>query len=234
MTTTSAEPVSHNQQSSPGINWIVLLVLGLLAAGLGIFLLLQPLSAARLLIQGIGIYWLIAGLVELVGAFVDRKAPMRLLRMIGAFAAVLSGGLVLLSMIIGQAIAPGLTRIIVAITALVLGVLNIAIGLDRSAPARGRLIIGVVYALLGIVLLVDPAVVPSFVLPLIGLLFLVAGGYAVYLAVQGRQAGSVVLGSPGSPSPDVQKQAMLDQARDDVDRIAQQAKDSGVGPRDDS
>lgn len=222
-------PVAR-RQGGADVNWIIVLVLGALAALLGVFLLFQSTSAARLLFEGIGVYWLIAGLVELVGILSHRRAPGRVFRLLAAGGAVLSGALIVLSMLVDRAVVPGLTRYVVAVTALLMGVLNILVGMDRAAPSRGRQILGVVYALLGIALIINPAVVPSFVLPLIGLLLIGAGGYGVYLAWKGRKVGTVSLNLPSpAASPAAQKQAMIDRAHQDVEQITQQAKESSVG-----
>jgi uncharacterized membrane protein HdeD (DUF308 family) len=235
VTTAPVSPLPAGKRAGAQVNWIVLLVAGILAALLGIFLLFMSNTAALVVIQVIGIYWLVAGLVELFGLLGDRGAPMRLARLIGAICAIASGGLILFSMLVGQVILPGVLRIVLAFTALILGVVNLVVGSSREAPARGRQLLGVVYALLGVALFVDPAALPTIVFPLIGLLLAAAGGYAIYLAVKGREAGSVALGIPGvQASPAVQKQAMLDQAQKDVDEIAKQAKGTSLGPKDGS
>jgi uncharacterized membrane protein HdeD (DUF308 family) len=231
VTTSSGNALFAKKQGGAQVHWVILLVLGVLAALLGVFLFFQSTSAARLLVEVLGIYWLIAGLVELIGILSDRRTPGRLFRLIAAGGAVLSGALILLSMLLGQAVAPTLTRYLIAITALLMGVLNILIGMNRAAPARGRQVVGVVYALLGIALILDPAFVPSFVLPLIGLLLIAAGGYAAYLAFNGRKGGTVALGLPAAASAQTQTKAMLNQAQQDVERITQQTKDSSLGPR---
>jgi uncharacterized membrane protein HdeD (DUF308 family) len=235
VTTAPVSPLPAGKRAGTQVHWIVLLVAGIFAALLGLFLLFMSNTAARVVIQVIGIYWLIAGLVELFGLLGDRRAPMRLIRLIGAICAIASGGLILLSMLLGQVIMPSVLRIVLAFTALILGVVNILVGSSREAPARGRQVLGVVYALLGVALFVDPAALPTIVFPLIGLLLAAAGAYAVYLAIKGREDGKVALGIPGvQPSPAAQQQAMLDQAQKDVDQIVKQAKESSVGPKDGS
>lgn len=232
MTASSGNALFARKQGGAQIHWIVLLILGLLAALLGVFLLFQSTTAARILVEGVGIYWLIAGLVEFIGTLADRKTPGRLFRLIAAAGAVFSGVLIVLSMLFGEPVAPGLTRYVVAITALLMGVLNILVGMNRAARSRARQVLGVVYALFGVALIVDPAFVPSFVLPLIGVLLIVAGGYSAYLAYKGREGTTVAVAVPGSPAAvQAQKQAMLSQAQKDVDQMAEQAKNSSVGPK---
>jgi uncharacterized membrane protein HdeD (DUF308 family) len=61
-------------QESPALPWWVVLIQGIAAVILGALLLISPASTTIILIQFLGIYWLIGGIMDIVRIFMDSTA----------------------------------------------------------------------------------------------------------------------------------------------------------------
>ena len=107
--------------------WFLVLLLGLLQVGVGVYLIRHPLVSFATLILLIGFTLIVRGVIEAVAAFSDDlSAGMRTLIMIGAIISVLAGIVVLF-----QPASAGVAFVwILGLYALVTGPLLIALSLD--------------------------------------------------------------------------------------------------------
>jgi uncharacterized membrane protein HdeD (DUF308 family)/predicted flap endonuclease-1-like 5' DNA nuclease len=65
---------SVGEAQGPIVPWWLVLIQGIAAVILGVLLLISPASTMIIMIQFLGIYWFIAGIMDIVRIFLDRRA----------------------------------------------------------------------------------------------------------------------------------------------------------------
>jgi uncharacterized membrane protein HdeD (DUF308 family) len=176
MTTTALQP----QQSS--IWWFFLLE-GIAGIILGLLLLTDPGATIVALVTFLGFYWLIMGILALVRIFVDRSVPWIWSLLIG-IVGILAGILVLRHPLLAALTVPTVIVIILGVEGLIMGVLEIIAGF--SGGGIGSFIMGVLYVLVGLLLLGSP-IAAALAVPLVfGILLLIQGVAHVVLAFRAR------------------------------------------------
>lgn len=168
----------------PGVPWWLVLIQGIAAIILGILLFMSPVGTLIVLIQLLGIYWLVSGILSIVLIFRDSSA----------------WGWKLLSGILGVAAGvliwnhPLWSTILIPTTiAFTIGIFGVGIGISQLIQAfRGAGwatgILGVVNILLGILLITRP-VIAGLALPwVLGGLLIAGGILALFLAFSLRSA----------------------------------------------
>jgi len=178
MTTTVAQ---SEQQTYP---WWLLLINGIAAIIIGFLLLTSPLQTVVALIQILGIYWLISGVVTLVAIFVDSSQWGW--KLISGILGVIAGLLVLQHPLWSTLLVPTTIVFIIAIQGIVIGV----IGLIQSFQGGGwgAALMGVISLVLGILLLSRPLLAAT-TLPFVFGGFAIVGGIAAVIgAFQLRNA----------------------------------------------
>ena len=69
-----AEMTAEARAGEQQVPWWLVLVQGIAAIIVGVLLLIEPRMTTTILVQVMGIYFLVAGIVNLVSLFVDRTA----------------------------------------------------------------------------------------------------------------------------------------------------------------
>jgi uncharacterized membrane protein HdeD (DUF308 family) len=176
MTTTALQP----QQSS--IWWFFLLE-GIAGIILGLLLITDPGATLVALVTFLGFYWLIMGILALVRIFIDRSVPWIWSLLIG-IVGILAGILVLRHPLLAALTVPTVIVIILGVEGLIMGVLEIIAGF--SGGGIGSFIMGVLYVLVGLLLLGSP-IAAALAVPLVfGILLLIQGVAHVVLAFRAR------------------------------------------------
>jgi uncharacterized membrane protein HdeD (DUF308 family) len=135
-------------------SWWVLLIQGIAAIILGILLLINPATTLIALAWVLGIYWIVGGVMDIVGAF-TRKDGDR-----GWFWSLVSGGLgiivglMLVSQpIMGAVLVPFTLTLMIGIGAILIGISNIIGGFVMRKEIEGEwwmIIWGVLSIVLGV------------------------------------------------------------------------------------
>lgn len=140
--------------------WWVLLLEGIAALGLGLFLFFQPATTLVILTTFMGAYWLVDGIFKVIGAFTGRNGDRSwwLLLLSGILAII--GGLVVLSQPLLSTLVTQLFFVyFLAIQAIIGGILAIfwAIRVRKEIQGEGWVVVGGILAiLLGVLLLLSP------------------------------------------------------------------------------
>lgn len=157
------------------IPWWIVLLEGLISIILGLFLLFEPVETTITLMQILGIFWLLGGILTILSLLVDRKNMGWKL---------LSG---LIGIIIGIIVFayPFSPFVILALFVVILGILSIVHGALRLVWAfkgggLGTAVLGILTIMLGVLLLANP-LAGAVVLPWIYGFFLVIGGAAALI-----------------------------------------------------
>jgi uncharacterized membrane protein HdeD (DUF308 family) len=176
MTTTALQP----QQSS--IWWFFLLE-GIAGIILGFLLITDPGATMVALVTFLGFYWLIMGILALVRMFVDRSVPWIWSLLIG-IVGILAGIVVLRHPYLAVLTVPTVIVIVLGVQGLVMGVLELIGGF--TGGGIGSFIMGVLYVLVGLLLLASPMAAALAVPLVFGILLLVQGVALVFLAFRAR------------------------------------------------
>lgn len=193
----SRQPYGGLTGALAGAAWQVMLVAGVAAIALGVFVLAWP--AASLLVVGVlfGIYLLISGLFQLAGAFAAHvPGHLRALSFVSGALCVLLG----LICFRGAAESLLLLALWIGFGWLLRGVMLTAAALSTPAmPARGwQIFVGVLTFLAGVVLIVSPFGSIAVLTTVAGILLLVLGVTEIVHAIQLRTGA----GHPAAPGPD--------------------------------
>ena len=171
MTTVSAieEPVSFP--------WWAVLIQGLFAILIGILLLAYPGATALVVVQFVGIYWLVTGIFSLVGIFMDRS--MWGWKLFAGVIGILAGFAIMRHPLWSTFMVPTVMVISMGIAGLFIGVASLIAAFRGGGWAAG--ILGALSILFGLLLLVSPFAT-ALALPLVYGILGIAGGIAAIFA----------------------------------------------------
>ena len=157
------------------IPWWIIVLEGIISIILGLFLLFQPVETTIILVQILGIFWLLGGVLSILSLLADKENMGWKL---------LSG---LIGIIIGIIVFayPFSPFVVLALFVVILGILGIVHGVLRLVWAfkgggLGTAILGILTIVLGILLLANP-LVGAVVLPWIYGIVLAIGGIAALI-----------------------------------------------------
>lgn len=172
----------------PTIPWWLILIQGIIALVLGVLLLLEPQATLLVLIQVLGIWWLVTGILDIVSLFLDRTGwGWKLFR---GIVGIIAGLLILQHPLVSAVFVPSLIVIFLGFLGIVQGIMGI-IGAFRGGGWVSA-VFGVVSIIVGLILLANTLVAAVVALPLIiGIFAVVAGGIGVWQSLQIKKAQGV-------------------------------------------
>jgi uncharacterized membrane protein HdeD (DUF308 family) len=166
------------ESQTAGVPWWLVLIEGISLIILGLLMLVSPGMSTLILIQFVGIYWLVAGIFKIVSIFVDSAEWGW--KLVGGILGILAGLIVLQHPLWSPLMIGATLIIILGVQGLVFGVIGL-VQAFRGA-GWGAAILGAVSILFGLLFLSN---VGGFTLALpwtIGLLALVGGVLATIAA----------------------------------------------------
>jgi uncharacterized membrane protein HdeD (DUF308 family) len=140
------------ERTESSVSWWLILLQGIASLIVGILLLTAPGATIAVMVQLLGAYWLVWGIVEIVALFVDRRNWI--LKLLSGILSVIAG-LVVLQHPLWSAVLVPLTLVwVLGILALGSGLFTVIVALlDRSWAVA---ILGVLNILLGAILIANP------------------------------------------------------------------------------
>jgi uncharacterized membrane protein HdeD (DUF308 family) len=158
--------------------WWIPLIEGIALIIVGVLLFTNTAATTLVLVQVLGIYWLIAGIMELISLFVDRSAWG--LKLFGGIVGIWAG-LAILNHPIGGALALGFSLVIIlGILALVMGVINIIQAFRGAGWGIG--LMGVINIIFGVILLGNSLIATATLPWVLGGFAIVGGIVAIVMA----------------------------------------------------
>jgi len=178
MTTTSAtKEVLH-------FPWWVVLVQGIFSIIIGLLLLSYPGASTLVIVQFIGMYWLISGIFSIIKMFIDPS--LWGLKLFAGLIGILAGVSIVQHPLWSSIMLPTFLVIFLGIDGLIIGVVGLIEAFKGGGWATG--ILGGLSVLFGLLLLGSP-LLAALTLPWIyGVLGLVGGISAIFVAFQQRSA----------------------------------------------
>jgi uncharacterized membrane protein HdeD (DUF308 family) len=138
--------------SDKAVPWWAVLIEGIALLVLGVLLLANTGETMLLLVQVLGLYWLVAGIIRIVQIFIDSTNWGW--KLVGGLVGVIAGVLVLQHPLWSPLIVARALVIVIAIQGIVFGAIEIVAAFQGGGWGIG--ILGAVSVLIGIVLLVNP------------------------------------------------------------------------------
>lgn len=170
------------ERRNPGSHWWLVLIQGIAAIILGIFLLTQPLATIQSIVLFLGFYWLFSGIFTLISLLWNREQWG--LKVFTGIVGILAGLFIVNNPIVSAFIVP-------ASFAWVLGFIGIVMGIGQIVQALrgggwGMGILGVLSVILGFLLMTNPAIGGLSLAFMLGVLLIIGGFLAIFAAFQLR------------------------------------------------
>jgi uncharacterized membrane protein HdeD (DUF308 family) len=170
-------------QRSSGTPWWLILLQGIFAIVLGLLLLVYPGMATLVVIQFVGIYWLISGVFNIVGIFLEH-ADWGWKLFVGILG-IIAGLLVIQHPLWSTVLIPATLIVIIGLVALVFGIVSLIAVFRGGGWSAG--ILGAIGILIGLALL-GSLWVSTMALPtVVGAIALVGGIAAIVQAFRMRK-----------------------------------------------
>lgn len=164
------------------VPWWVVLIEGIAAIIIGIFLLINPRITTVVLIQFLGIYWFIVGIIDIVRIFMD--STMWGWKLFSGIIGILAGIAIIQYPLWSSLLVPTVLVWVFGFFGIIIGIIGLIQAFQGAGWGAG--ILGVLSILFGLLLIFN-AFVASLTLPFIfGILAIVGGLAALVMAFQMR------------------------------------------------
>jgi len=165
-----------------GFPWWAILVQGIFSIIIGILLLTYPGATTLVIVQFIGIYWLVSGIFSLVGIFMDRS--MWGWKLFAGIIGILAGISIMQHPLWSTFMLPTVLVIFLGVDGLIIGVVGLIAAFRGGGWAAG--ILGALSMLFGLLLLGSPFIAALALPWLYGILGLAGGIAAIFAAIRQR------------------------------------------------
>jgi uncharacterized membrane protein HdeD (DUF308 family) len=177
--TTAKAAFGEQRRAMP---WWIPLIEGIALIIVGILLFTNPAATIVVLAQVLAIFWLIAGIMEIVSLFLDRTAWG--LKLLGGIIGIWAG-LFIISNPLSGTLALGLSIVIIlGIQALILGIINLVQAFRGAGWGIGLL--GVINIIFGLILLGNTLIATATLPWVLGGFAIVGGIAAIVMAFRLR------------------------------------------------
>jgi len=167
--------------------WWAVLIQGIFSIIIGILLLTNPGATTLVIVQFIGIYWLVTGIFSLVGIFVDKS--MWGWKLLSGVIGILAGLSIMQHPLWSTFMLPTVLVIFLGVDGLIIGAVGLFAAFKGGGWAAG--ILGGLSLLFGLFLLGSP-LIAALALPWVyGVLGLAGGISAIFVAFRQRNAEKV-------------------------------------------
>lgn len=184
MTATQAAPVTETGSLFP---WWILLMQGIASLILGVLLVISPGMTTLIVVQFLGVYWLVSGMFSLIRIFTgDREIHWGWLLLSGILG-IIAGFMVIQHPLWSAIIVPTVLVILLAIQGVVNGVIYFIEGLTQG-PKVGPIILGAISLTFAIILFFSSLMAAVLLPTVVGTLAIIGGIAAIYMSVRMRQA----------------------------------------------
>lgn len=165
------------EAETPGLPWWLVLIEGIAAIILGLLLFMRPAATTIVLIQFLGIYWLITGLFTIISIIWDRSAWGW--KLFSGILGIIAGLLIIQNPLWSTLLVPTTLAWVLGFIGIVIGILQLIDAFRGGGWGSG--ILGVLSILLGFLLISRP-VIAGLGLPWVLGGLLIAGGILAIIA----------------------------------------------------
>lgn len=204
-------------QDTPATPWWLILIEGVSLIIVGILLLTRTGMTSIILVQVLGIYWLVMGIVRIVSIFVD--SAQWGWKLFAGVLGVIAGIIVLRHPLWSTTLVANTVVIVLGLTGIFIGAISLYQAFKGAGWGTG--ILGVISIILGIVLLANVWVL-SFSLPLtIGALSVIGGIVAIFGAFRARREEKELAASAGPEVEPATVAAVAEEPEEVVEEVVE-------------
>lgn len=174
-TTTMRDTAADLMRGTP---WWLVLIEGIIMAIVGLLLLFSPARTTIVLVQLLGIFWLVSGILGLVSLFIDRS--LWGWKLFAGILGILAGFSVIRNPLWSAILVPTVIVIYLGVQAIITGCINLYQAFSGGGWGIG--ILGVVNIILGIILLANPLIAAVALPFVLGIIALIGGIVAIVSA----------------------------------------------------
>lgn len=167
-----------NSKQEALVPWWAVLIQGIAAIIMGLLLLIKPVGTIVILVQFLGIYWFIEGIISIVRIFIDRTAWGW--KLFAGIIGILAGLAIIQYPLWSALLVPTTLVWLFGFFGILIGIMALIQAFQGAGWGEG--ILGVLSILLGILLLFNPIVGVAALPFFLGILGLVGGVAAVIMA----------------------------------------------------
>ncbi|SRR5579884_112998 len=185
--------ISMTETAMTNAPWWLVMIAGITLFIVGLLILISPGMALITLVQFLGAYWLVSGILSLVSLCVDRT--MWGWKLVAGVLGVLAGLFVLRDPLWSALLVPTVLIIFLAVDSLIMGVTQIIHTIRGGG--FGLAILGILNIIFGIILLFNPFIGVR-ALPIILGIFAVIGGIFAAMRAFVTRPGATPIRPPGT------------------------------------
>ena len=157
--------------------WWLILLQGIISLILGIMVLVVPEITLPALIIFLGAYWLVMGVLLIIGIFVGYSRSHWGWSLFGGILGIIAGLLVMSSPVYATILLPVVIAIIIAIQGILVGIVFLISAFKGGGG--GAVAIGILSLALGVILLIWPFITGMIFIIIMGILAIVGGIVAI-------------------------------------------------------
>jgi uncharacterized membrane protein HdeD (DUF308 family) len=176
----TAEAIEKNEKM--GTPWWLVLLEGIALIIIGLLLLTSPKATLAVLVQLLGLYWLIKGVFNIISIFID--SSMWGWKLFVGILGIIAGIIVLQHPLWSAILVPTVAIIILGIEGIIIGIVEIIEAFRGAGWGVGLL--GVLSIIFGIILLLNPVIGAAALPYVLGIFGVVGGIFAIILAFRTR------------------------------------------------
>jgi uncharacterized membrane protein HdeD (DUF308 family) len=169
------------------IPWWLMLITGVAAVLLGLFLIIAPAQTVVVLVQFVGIYWLITGIFSIVSIIVDRSHWVW--KLFSGVLGIVAGLFIIQHPLWSAAIVPTTVVVIAASMGVIVGIMLLVWAFVERSWGVG--ILAVLSIILGIVLFLSPFIAAAALPYVVGGLAILGGIAAIVSSFSNRKEPAV-------------------------------------------
>ncbi len=163
------------QEEPEGMPWWIVLLEGIAAIIVGLFLLTSPIKTTLVLVQLLAIWWFITGIFQIITIFIDRSRWGW--KLFSGLLGIIVGILIIQHPLWSTLLVPTVIIYVIAILGLVIGVIELIQAFQGAGWGIG--ILGVLSILFGLILLSNPFISAALLPWVLGFFGIVGGIIAV-------------------------------------------------------
>ena len=169
------------------VPWWVVLINGIASALLGFFLVISPGMSTVVLIQFLGFYWLIDGIISIVRIFTKTSSLSWGWLLIRGVLGILAGLAVINNPLWSTIFIPTFLVIMLGVQGIIGGIIGLVEGF-RGGVRWGAVIVGAIGIIFGIILLGSPFMAAAVLPFVIGTFAIIGGILSIIFSFQMRSA----------------------------------------------
>lgn len=164
------------------VPWWHLLLEGITAVIIGILLVSFPKETTVVLVQILGIYWFVTGILALVSLFIDRSQWGW--KLLAGVLGILAGIIVVRHPLWSAFLVPFTIVIVLGVQAIIQGIVGLIMSFQGGG--WGAALLGVINIILGIFLLSEPVIAASVFPVVLGIVAIALGVIAIFGSLRAR------------------------------------------------